>query len=47
MKLFVMIAAISHLGPDFSFETVLGVQAENLVVIGDGDPGRKDSNCAN
>lgn len=42
MKLFVMIASIAHLGPDFSFETVLGIDGGNIVVVGGGDPGFGD-----
>ncbi len=38
MKLVVMAAAIDRLGPDFKYQTVLGVRDEDLVVIGAGDP---------
>lgn len=42
MKVFAMAAALVELGPDFSFETVLGFDGKNLLLIGDGDPGFGD-----
>ncbi len=38
MKIFVMAAALELLGPNFQFETVLGTDGRDLLVIGDGDP---------
>ncbi|MBI4716313.1 MAG: D-alanyl-D-alanine carboxypeptidase/D-alanyl-D-alanine-endopeptidase [Planctomycetes bacterium] len=42
MKVFVMAAALSELGPDFAFETVLATDNTDLYLIGDGDPGLGD-----
>ncbi|UCC29949.1 MAG: D-alanyl-D-alanine carboxypeptidase/D-alanyl-D-alanine-endopeptidase [Phycisphaerales bacterium] len=42
MKLFVMAAALSELGPDFAFETIFAIDGTNIVVIGDGDPATGD-----
>jgi D-alanyl-D-alanine carboxypeptidase/D-alanyl-D-alanine-endopeptidase (penicillin-binding protein 4) len=42
MKLFVMAAALTELGPDFRFETLLATDGIHLIVIGDGDPGTGD-----
>jgi len=38
MKLFAMVTALTELGPDFAFETILATDGTNLIVIGDGDP---------
>ncbi len=38
MKLPVMAAALTQLGPEFMFSTILATDGTNLVVIGDGDP---------
>ncbi len=38
MKLIITAAAIKYLGPDYKYETRLGLCGENLVVIGSGDP---------
>ncbi len=45
-KIFVMAAALAEMGPAFSFETILGLEAGNLVVIGDGDPAFGDEKLA-
>src|SRR3989304_2008916 len=42
MKLFAMTAALTELGPQFAFETVLATDGRNLIVVGDGDPGFGD-----
>lgn len=42
MKLFAMAAALTELGAQFQFETVLAFDGQNLIVIGDGDPGFGD-----
>lgn len=42
MKLFAMTAALTELGPQFAFETILAIDNGNLIVIGDGDPGFGD-----
>lgn len=42
MKLFAMTAALTELGPQFAFETILATDGTNLIVIGDGDPGFGD-----
>lgn len=42
MKVFVMAAALSVLGPAFEFETVLATDGTNLILIGDGDPALGD-----
>jgi len=42
MKLFAMTAALTQLGPQFAFETILATDSGNLIVIGDGDPGYGD-----
>ncbi len=42
MKLFAMTAALTELGPQFAFDTVLATDGVNLIVIGDGDPGFGD-----
>jgi len=42
MKLFAMTAALTELGPQFAFETILAADSVNLVIIGDGDPGFGD-----
>ncbi|MCC7291091.1 MAG: D-alanyl-D-alanine carboxypeptidase/D-alanyl-D-alanine-endopeptidase [Phycisphaerales bacterium] len=41
-KVFVMAAALEDLGPDFVFETLLGVNGGDLFVVGGGDPGFGD-----
>lgn len=41
-KVFVMAGALLELGADFAFETVVAVDGDRLVVIGDGDPGLGD-----
>ncbi|MCB9857891.1 MAG: D-alanyl-D-alanine carboxypeptidase/D-alanyl-D-alanine-endopeptidase [Phycisphaerales bacterium] len=46
MKLAVMAAAVDHLGPDYSFTTVLAVRGSDLVVIGSGDPTFGDEKLA-
>ncbi len=43
MKIIATIAALSLLGPDFHFSTRLAIDNNNLVIIGDGDPGLGDS----
>ena len=42
MKVFTMASAIEELGEDFAFETILATDGENLILIGDGDPGFGD-----
>lgn len=42
MKVFAMATALTELGPDFQFETILASDGRNLIVIGDGDPGFGD-----
>jgi len=42
MKLFAMTAALTELGPQFAFDTILATDGINLIVIGDGDPGFGD-----
>ena len=42
MKLFVMAAALSELGPDFEFQTIFATDGTDIVVIGDGDPATGD-----
>ena len=42
MKVFAMSAALAELGTNFQFETVLGTDGTNLLLIGDGDPGFGD-----
>jgi len=42
MKLFAMTAALTELGPQFAFDTVLATDGVNLIVVGDGDPGFGD-----
>lgn len=37
-KLFTTAAALSTLGPDFEFRTIVGTTARDLVVVGGGDP---------
>ena len=39
MKLFVMAAAIEHLGPDFAFTTEVYLHDDELWIRGGGDPG--------
>lgn len=41
-KVFVMVAALKNLGPEFAFETVLGIRGQDLIVVGAGDPGFGD-----
>ncbi len=41
-KVFVMAAALEELGPDFAFETLLGVNGDDVFVVGGGDPGFGD-----
>ena len=41
-KVFVMAAALSELGADFTFETLLARDAENLYLVGGGDPALGD-----
>ena len=38
LKVLTMAAALTELGPNFSFETILATDGEHLHVIGDGDP---------
>lgn len=38
MKLIVSAAALHYLGPDYTFQTRIGLLGENVVVIGGGDP---------
>lgn len=42
MKLFSMCAALEELGAPFKFETLLGTDGTNVIVLGDGDPGFGD-----
>jgi len=42
MKVFTMAAALTELGPEFAFETILATDGTNLLVIGGGDPGFGD-----
>ncbi|MBI1827775.1 MAG: D-alanyl-D-alanine carboxypeptidase/D-alanyl-D-alanine-endopeptidase [Planctomycetes bacterium] len=42
MKLFSISASLAELGPQFQFQTILGFDGTNLVVVGDGDPGFGD-----
>ncbi len=46
-KLITTIGAIQELGDTFSFNTVLGFMQNDLVVIGDGDPGFGDTQLTN
>lgn len=46
MKVFVMVAALRHLGADFAFETVLATNGEDLFLIGGGDPALGDAKLA-
>lgn len=41
-KLLTTITALSQLGSDFHFQTTLGLLGDDLVIIGDGDPGFGD-----
>jgi len=42
MKVFVMAAALSLLGPQFAFETTFATDGSNVFLIGDGDPALGD-----
>ena len=46
MKLFVMAAAIEHLGPDFAFTTEVYLHDDELWIRGGGDPGLGDERLA-
>ncbi|MFQ5495549.1 MAG: D-alanyl-D-alanine carboxypeptidase/D-alanyl-D-alanine-endopeptidase [Phycisphaerae bacterium] len=46
MKVFVMAAALTVLGPDFSFDTKLLSDGRNLIVIGAGDPAFGDASLS-
>ncbi len=45
-KLLVMAAALEMLGPDFEFETQLGLRGADVIVFGDGDPATGDPKYA-
>jgi len=45
-KLLVLAAAVEQLGPSFNFRTVLAVRGNDLVLMGDGDPGLGDPRLA-
>lgn len=38
MKVITTAAALKYLGPDFTYQTVVGLSGDSLVVIGSGDP---------
>ncbi|MCH7870116.1 MAG: D-alanyl-D-alanine carboxypeptidase/D-alanyl-D-alanine-endopeptidase [Planctomycetes bacterium] len=46
LKLFIMAAAIEHLGPDFAFSTDVYLHDDELWIVGGGDPGLGDPRLA-